>query len=251
MEIHWNITEQQSCLGKGIRLLEFNCILYARIKQKASYIHKRYILGFLEFHYIMNCNELMDIIKGGERRNVELKRSMPWVESDTQAKLTKSILSISNIRDGGIIIIGAKRNDDNTYEPEGVYPEHLDAYDSDHVADVVDNYADPYVKFTLERIVCNENTFIIIRVEDIDEVPVICKRDWIELRCGAIYVRSRRKPESVEVRDEAEMREIIEMAVDKSIRRFYQRLAYVGITQPAQIQVTDDELYDKELGDLI
>ncbi len=198
----------------------------------------------------MNCDELIELIKNGEKRNVELKRSMSWRETETQAKLTKAILAMSNIRDGGILIIGAKRNDDDTYEPEGVYPEHLETYNSDHIANVVDNYADPYVKFTMEPIACNGNTFIIIRVEDIDEVPVICKKDWIELRRGAIYVRSRRKPESVEVRDEAEMREIIEMAVDKSLRRFYQRLTNMGISQQVKVQPADDELYDQEVSDL-
>jgi predicted HTH transcriptional regulator len=199
----------------------------------------------------MDCKELMELIKAGERRSVELKQSMSWDEPNTQAKITRSILAMSNIRDGGKIIIGAKRNDDDTYEPEGLYPEHKDTYNSDNVADHVSNYADPYVKFTLEAITCGENTFIVIRVDEFEEVPVICKNDGRDLRRSAVYVRSRRKPESVEVRDEAEMREIIEMAVEKSVRKLFQRLANAGVSLGVPLQPTDNDFYNQEISDLL
>ncbi len=200
----------------------------------------------------MECTELIELIKSGERRNVELKQSMSWNDSNTKAKITKSILAMSNIRDGGIIIIGAKKNDNDTYEPVGLHPDHKDTYNSDHVADFVSNYADPYVKFAIEPIECENKNFIIIHVEEFEEVPVICKKDWtgFDLRHGGVYVRSRRKPESIEVRDESEMREIIEMAVEKSIRRFYQRLTSAGVSPTVTAQPSDGELYEQELRDL-
>lgn len=61
--------------------------------------------------------QLMEV--GREERNLEYKQSTLW-SREFGARLTKSILAMSNIRDGGHIIIGMKRHPDDTYIPEGM-----------------------------------------------------------------------------------------------------------------------------------
>ena len=58
----------------------------------------RYIIQFLEYL--------------GEERNVEYKQSTPWGEGEFKFKITKTIMGLSNVRDGGNILIGIKELDD-------------------------------------------------------------------------------------------------------------------------------------------
>ena len=66
-------------------------------------------------------SELEDLIRNaiGERKNIEFKGSVSWDEQATRIKLTKSILAMSNIRDGGMIIIGANQNG-HRFDPMGM-----------------------------------------------------------------------------------------------------------------------------------
>jgi hypothetical protein len=87
---------------------------------------------------------------------------------------------------------------------------------------------------------------VFINVAEFDELPIICKKEYPEiLRRGAIYVRSKRgKPETIEVPTEVEMREIIEMAVDKGNRKLSKRGYQISE------KVTDEQLYNTESKDL-
>ena len=44
------------------------------------------------------------VVQGREERNLEYKRSLNWDDKDMRAKLTKSVLGMANIRDGGAIV---------------------------------------------------------------------------------------------------------------------------------------------------
>src|SRR6266852_1111013 len=85
---------------------------------------------------------------GREQRNIEYKQSTPW-SGEFRIKIIKSILAMSNIRDGGDIIVGMERQSDDTYLPRGMEPEHIDSYTSDHMGRAVAEYADPYARFEL------------------------------------------------------------------------------------------------------
>src|SRR6202044_3763764 len=80
--------------------------------------------------------------------------------------------------------------------------------------------------------------FCILRVSEFAELPVVCKKDGIEkLRRGATYIRSRRIPETVEVPSQVEMREILDLAVEKRSRAFgrqAERMGFVPQPQPDQ-----------------
>jgi hypothetical protein len=86
-----------------------------------------------------------------EARNLEYKQSTSWSDKTFQAKITKSILAMSNIRDGGQIIIGMKRQADESYVAEGMEQSHLDSMTADTVQSIVAQFADPYVQITLTK----------------------------------------------------------------------------------------------------
>lgn len=174
---------------------------------------------------------------------------MAWLDSATKTKLTKTILAMSNIRDGGTIIMGVREVANGTFEMAGVSPEHDGQLVYDDIADWVASHADPYVRFSMERLDCDRMRFVVFKVDEFEDMPVLCKKAFNgELKNGALYVRSRRKPETVEVDNSTDMRDILELAVDKRLREFSRRLSLV-VPTAAQPNQTDDENYDREAGD--
>lgn len=69
-----------------------------------------------------------------EERHLEFKRSMDWADPATKAKLTKSVLAMANLRDGGHIVLGVERQRDDSYLPIGVQAEHLDSFVQDQLS---------------------------------------------------------------------------------------------------------------------
>jgi hypothetical protein len=51
-----------------------------------------------------------------------------------------------------------------------------------------------------------------------------------------LYVRGRGKPETIEVPTQTEMRELLELAVDKGVQAFLARAGRVGLLQPAHAE---------------
>ena len=73
--------------------------------------------------------------------------------------------------------------------------------------------------------------FVVIKVFEFAEIPVICKKDGSSnLRKAAIYTRTYRIPESAEVPSQSEMREILDLAAEKQVRRFFETQSRAGIT---------------------
>lgn len=181
--------------------------------------------------------ELVALIElGREDRSVEYKESLAW--DDLKNKIAKTALGMANIRDGGTIAIGVSERSGSPV-PEGMPAEDVETYDEDDIRAYVNRFADPYVRLELHRVSRDELEF--------DQVPVVCKRDGIGLRNGAIYTRSYRMPETCEVPSQTEMREIIDMATDKGVRRFLERSRAVGLLPGETAERTDSEKYDEEL----
>jgi len=117
------------------------------------------------------------------------------------------------------------------YELTGLNPEHLITWTHDYLADFVRKYADPYVEFSFETVPINGRSCLVIRIQEFEEVPVICKKDsGSTLRCGAIYARTKGKRESAEVRSQTEAREILELAVQKGLKKFNNTIVKAGLS---------------------
>jgi len=190
--------------------------------------------------------ELLEYVHHGrEERNLEYKERWGLQGREERAKLAKEVMALSNIRDGGVMVIGVKQ--DGT--PVGVSEEAAGKFSQDAVAAAVADYVAPYVELVVTAGHDGSSTpryFAVIQVKEFTEIPVLCKRDFGDVvRQGAIYTRSRRIHEATEIRNEVEMRELLEMAVDKGIRSFYRRLQALGI-QPIPAP-SDLSLFETQL----
>src|SRR6266511_280351 len=183
-----------------------------------------------------------------EARNLEYKQSTSWADT-FRVNIPKSILAMSNIRDGGHIIIGMKRQTDDSYLAEGMEQSRLDSFTADDVQAFVAQYADPYVQFILTKEEDDRGRkYVWIKIQEFDEFPVICRKSHSNIMSGSkLYTRTRRRFESAEVPGAAEMREIIYMAVEKGIRGFYEPARKAGIELPLTIGPTDEQSFDEQL----
>ena len=195
-----------------------------------------------------NADELTTLIDlGREDRSLEYTESRSW--SDLKDKIAKTALGMVNIRDGGTIIIGVSQRSGSLVS-QGMTQEDVETYDTDDVQAYVNRFADPYVRLEVRVVTHDTKTFVAIVVYEFDEVPIVCKRSSTGLRQGAIYTRSYRMPETCEVPSQTEMREIIEMATDKGVRRFLERSRRAGLSPGGTVEPTDTKMFDEELGGL-
>jgi len=202
----------------------------------------------------MSAQDLCELVQVGEElRNLEYKGPMKWDDEMTKTKITKAALAMSNIRDGGWIVIGMKELNNGKYERVGLTKEEADTFNHDHISSHINVYADPPVQFHVNPQDCEGKKYVMVKIDEFEKLPVICKKDYrrAELKQGKIYVRTRRKNENSEVSTPDEMREIINLAVDKNTRAFVARLQKVGVIPIRAVLDAEEEAFRKQLGDLI
>lgn len=159
-----------------------------------------------------------------ETRSVEFKPSIPWNNINQQNQLqdiVKSILGMSNVKDGGKIILGVPQNPDRTFSVKGMDGNHLATYDQDNIYTIVRSFGNPQPRFEIRNIEYQDKYFIVFFVQEFLYSPVICTRNGKNngmepLVSGSIYIRTH-KPETKKVDNETEMREVINLAIDKEI----------------------------------
>jgi predicted HTH transcriptional regulator len=187
------------------------------------------------------------IYAGSEDRNREYKESFPWDKKshgDTMARVTKTMLAMSNLRDGGHIVIGVEEG--TPCRPVGMQDEHRGTFSYDVVADFIQKHANPHIRFTLDLVNLDGMNFIVIAVSGFDEFPVICRASYGDVLAeGTVYTRPQGgRPRSAPISNYADMRELLDIAVERGVRRFLELRARVGLAGPA-----DAELFKQELGD--
>lgn len=186
----------------------------------------------------MTDAEFQELIAAGERHGVEFKRGFARVDRGPRfCGVVRAVLGMSNRRDGGLVVIGVE--DDGTLS--GLTDAELLTWnDRESLRGALAPYADPFIDFELETKSFAEGDlagrhFVILHVRQFDQIPVLCAagcadgRDTI-LRTGALYVRSRERVETVEVSTQAQMRELVDLAVDRGIRAWLSRNQAAGIT---------------------
>jgi predicted HTH transcriptional regulator len=187
----------------------------------------------------MEEQEVSQLLRAGEQRAVEFKRGGPLNDSNLVARIARAVLAMSNKRDGGRVFVGVE----NDGTPGGIGPADFATWNHDHLRDKIAVYADPYVAFDVENLDFKGASIIVLHVMEFEDVPVICKKAFEQiLRDGTIYVRGRRKPESVPIMSHSDMRELMDLAAEKAVARF-SRLRQAATTP------VDANLFDKELGD--
>lgn len=193
-----------------------------------------------------------------ESRGVELKPGIPWKDINHQHQLQdiiKSILGLSNVRDGGKIILGVPQKADKTFDVVGMKDEDLQTYDQDHIYQVVKAFSNPSPRFEVSNIEYGGKYFIVFTIQDFLYSPVICIKSGSNngsepLVKGTLYIRTH-KPETKKVDEETEMREIINLAIDKEIDIWSPRVQKLVQTQSIKTPVVSDKKrFTDELKDI-
>lgn len=192
----------------------------------------------------MDIQDFRALFAFGEQRNIECKASISWADPVVKAKIVKSILGMSNISNGGFLIIGVEQRE-GRFDPVGMQKEDISSFIFDEVSAEVSKYADPYTVFKMEIVKDGEKEFLVFIISEFDSIPVICKRDGREnLKQGGIYTRSRRIPETCLVQTASDLREILEMATEKGVKKFIETSQKVGVKLP---ETNLDEEYKRDL----
>jgi predicted HTH transcriptional regulator len=172
---------------------------------------------------------------GRESSDVEFKGPGPLSNGRLVAQVVKAVLGMANKIDGGSVIIGMEDVGDS-FNPIGLSDADLRTWTYDAVADQIARYADPSVSFVLETKENIGDRFVVLEVSEFSEIPVLCKRAYGSvLRDGACYVRTVRKPETTDIPTQADMRALLDLAIDKGMRRFIDRSQLTGLLVPGTL----------------
>jgi predicted HTH transcriptional regulator len=194
-------------------------------------------------------------LPGVEFKGCGRRRERPFA-----ARVVRAVLGMANRRDGGRVILGMPE-DNGVLERRGLSDEQLrDWQRYDDIATLLGNFAEPSVRFDLDVFARDGKSYVVIGVDEFDEVPVLCKNDERPgtrpagekpvLRRGACYVRSRRKPGTDEVQTYEEMRELLDLATDKGVLRFVERARAAGLDIAAGAVETDRQRFEAKRRDL-
>lgn len=184
----------------------------------------------------------------GETAGVEFKRA--GTLDELLSKVVRATLAMANRRNGGLIVVGVEEVQ-HQLRWTGVTNAQAATWVSDHFADKVAVYADPSVSCQVSTMSHDGNSYVTVEVDEFDTVPVVCKKSGNGLREGAIYVRPRRKPESVETPTAADARDLLDLAAEKLTRSFLGTAERVGLLPATPAQPNDEALFDAQIDDLL
>ncbi len=171
------------------------------------------------------------IALGYELHGVEFKAGLPCTDKDFFARVARAVLGMANRRDGGRVIIGVEERGKKLVAA-GVAAQHLKTWNQDDASAALGEFADPYITINLQVVQLDGLDFVVLNVSEFEEVPVLARRDYKNvIRRGALYVRTRRKPETSEVPSQTEMRDVLEIATIKAVRRFLGAASAIGLLQ--------------------
>jgi len=188
----------------------------------------------------MNTKELEALLEGGiETPRIEFKSCCEF----HVRTFAKGILAMSNIRDGGYIIVGVRQLEDDSFKREGINDDVKKSFKFDDMKDKLAPFTDPHVEFTVEIVKDRENKeYAVIRIFQFNEIPVICCKTQYDLKEGVIYYRSQKgKVSSAPVSNSFDMRDMITNATIKMMQRVKEYGFTVGESVKGKL---DDEIED-------
>jgi Putative DNA-binding domain len=193
---------------------------------------------------------------GHENSNVEFKGPGLLKDKHFCARVVKAILGMANRRDGGRVVIGVS-DTSSILDCIGLSEAEFASWRFDDVSAVIATYADPYVRFDLFTHQVNNKKFVVLQVYEFDDIPVICKEKYEYkkqdgtyeqvLREGALYVRTRRKPETTEIPSQTEMRDLLEIATEKGVKKFIGQANAAGLNLSEVAQTRGQDLFYQQI----
>ncbi len=188
---------------------------------------------------------------------VDFKGPGPRGNDYLRAKVARAVMGIANRRDGGVVIIGV--------EERGSILNHvgLQTYadswrNNDHVSTALANYMSPPPSFDLSIREFQGREFAALEVHEFADIPIICKKGYyrnhqsghreVILREGACYIRSRHKPETVEVSSLEQMRDLLDLAIEKGVKKFVTQAQRAGLSLSGGSSPSDQDLFEEQMG---
>jgi hypothetical protein len=181
---------------------------------------------------VITPDELKELLAlGHETRSFEVKAPGDLSDKAYVARVARAVMAMGNLRDGGLVCLGI--DDKRLIEMlPGLDAQQLAEWSNyDDVSDALARYSDPPVAFILKVFKLSSGAdVVVLAVAEFEDVPHICKRDYPGvLQKGMTYVRPRGKPESVLVPSSTEMRELLDLAINKGVREFVRRAGAAGV----------------------
>jgi len=174
--------------------------------------------------------EFLKLIEAAhESRNIEFKPAFSWIDDNSfwlRDKILRTILGLVNTPDGGYIVIGIEEDENKRPVFIGLNENQINSFSYDDMKGKVDGFSSPNINFDVSMASYQEKKFVVIKVEEFDDMPIICRKDSQSeniLKRGVIYCRSRSGPPQTMPVTEVEMRELMEIAVDKQQEKLRRR----------------------------
>lgn len=178
-----------------------------------------------------------------ESQSIDFKESASW--ETLQFKIIRTALAMANLRDGGVLVIGASESGDE-WDLTGISDEHLATYEVDDVVDAIHKFASPSVGVALVVVPYrNERRFLTVQISEFVDTPIVCRRDGppgLGLKQGAVYVRPSGVARTTEVRSAEQMHDLLELAAEKRARRMLETARRLGLEVPPSRKQFDEEL---------
>lgn len=194
----------------------------------------------------------------------EYKTGLAWTKENQEFKLKiiRAILSMSNIKNGGLIIVGVEEMN-GSHIATGFNGKDASTYNKEDILEMANSFADPprlQLNLKIFELPRNDHlsqikSIVVIEVVEFDDIPIICKKEGKNskniaiLEKGRIYTRTLNKPESTPSFSSADMRDIIELAVKKSIMRYREFASYLDISQKIDQEIDSNRRYEIERED--
>lgn len=187
-----------------------------------------------------------------ESPDIEFKESASW--ETLRMKITRTVLGMGNLRDGGIIVIGVSERE-NLWKRTGISAKHLETYDVDVVIDQINAYVSPYADLDVVLVNYEGLRYLAIYVHEFRDTPLVCKKngpDNEETHRGSVYIRPPGKPQTTRVQDANQMHDLLDLAVEKRVRRLVEMFRQIGVVDAAKEGAERAEMrrFDQELGGL-
>ncbi len=179
-----------------------------------------------------------------ETQGIDFKESAPW--DSLKWRIITTSLGMGNLRDGGIIVIGASERG-KIWELNGITDEHLATYDPDVIIDVVNKYSSPNVELDIVLAKYkNDRDFLSIQINEFKDTPIVCKKNGPSgggITEGAVYVRPPGVAKTTRVMNSSQMHDLLELAAEKRARRMLEVSRRIGLVSiPTSTERFDEEL---------
>ena len=179
-----------------------------------------------------------------ESQGIDFKESANW--ESLKWTITCTALAMANLRDGGIIVIGASERE-QTWKLTGIELDHLKTFNVDVIVDFINKYASPNVDVDIVK-VKHENgaDLLAIQIREFNDTPIVCKKNGPEGKKiieGGVYIRPPGIPKTTRVMKASQMHDLLELAAEKRARRILEVSQRIGI----EPRPTAKEHFDEEL----